>query len=97
MRRATRTRPRPSCKVVGAALGSGASMAHIVPFRVTGARRAGEAEPCRTGAQIVIVPGVRRERHAEPLADLPGGGEHPQRDTERDWLELAENLPTACQ
>jgi hypothetical protein len=48
----------------------------------------------------VIFPGVRRERHAELpadlLADLPGGSEHHQRDTERDWLELPEERPTAC-
>jgi hypothetical protein len=70
-------------------------MAHIVPFRVGAARRAEEAETGRTeGAQIVIFPGVRRERHAGAPADLPG--EHPQRDAERDWLELLEELPTAC-
>jgi hypothetical protein len=72
-------------------------MAHIVPFRAASTRQAEEAEPGRTeGAQIVIFPGVRRERHAELPADLPGGGEHPQRDIERDWLELPEHLPTAC-
>lgn len=72
-------------------------MAHIVPFRVASARRAEEAETAQTeGAQIVIFPGVWRERHAEPPADLPGGGEPTQRNTERDWLELPEDLPTAC-
>jgi hypothetical protein len=42
-------------------------MAHILPFRSNAARTEpeGEVEP-RGGAQIIIFPGVRRERHAEP-------------------------------
>jgi len=42
-------------------------MAHILQFRSNAARAEpeGEAEP-RGGAQIIIFPGVRRERHAEP-------------------------------
>ena len=42
-------------------------MAHIVPFRSGAAREASEPEPRpRRGAEIVIFPGVRRERHADP-------------------------------
>ena len=68
-------------------------MAHIVPFRAAAARAAEEAEAGRTkGAQIVIFPGVRRERHAESPADLPCG----IADAKRDWLELPDELPTAC-
>jgi hypothetical protein len=72
-------------------------MAHIVPFRGASARQAEETETSRTeSGQIVIFPGVRRERHAAPPADLPEGGEHVQPDSERDWLELPEDVPTAC-
>jgi hypothetical protein len=41
-------------------------MAHILEFRSNTARAEpqGEAEQ-RSGAQIIIFPGVRRERHAE--------------------------------
>jgi hypothetical protein len=56
-------------------------MAHIVQFRIGAAR---EAEPHRgDGAQIVIFPGVRRERHAEPQRRRPVKG-----PPERDYLEL---------
>jgi hypothetical protein len=43
-------------------------MAHIVQFRTNAAREAPEADPRdqRQGAQIIIFPGIRRERHAEP-------------------------------
>jgi len=52
-----------------AAIGSGASMAHIVQFRSGIARTEPESETERQGgAQIIIFPGVRRERHAEPPA-----------------------------
>ena len=67
-------------------------MAHIVPFRTAAARSAEEAEVSRVeGAQIVIFPGVRRERHAEPAADHS----HDGKDPNRDWLELLDELPTA--
>lgn len=67
-------------------------MAHIVPFK-TAAARAEETEVGRRGgAQIVIFPGVRRERHAEPPADQ----RNDPRDPSRDWLELSDELPTAC-
>jgi len=62
-------------------------MAHIVQFR-TGLARQAEAEP-RPGeamaesAQIVIFPGVRRERHAEPPRRPPLKG-----PPERDFLQL---------
>jgi hypothetical protein len=68
-------------------------MAHIVPFRTTTARGAEDAEAGRAeGAQIVIFPGVRRERHAEPPADRSCGAA----DARRDWLELPDELPAAC-
>jgi hypothetical protein len=67
-------------------------MAHIVPFRMT-ARGAEEADTARAkGAQIVIFPGVRRERHAEGPDDRPSGAT----DARRDWLVLPDELPTAC-
>jgi hypothetical protein len=67
-------------------------MAHIVPFRTTTARDAEEGEAGRAeGAQIVIFPGVRRERHAEQPADRSCGAT----DGKRDWLELPEELPAA--
>jgi hypothetical protein len=46
----------------------GTSMAHILPFRSGAARAALEPEPPQqaASAQIIIFPGVRRERHAEP-------------------------------
>ncbi len=67
-------------------------MAHIVPFRTADARAAEEAEAGRdAGAQIIIFPGVRRERHMEPPAGPQCGERHPK----RDWLELPEELPIA--
>ena len=46
---------------------SGTSMAHIVQFRSGIARTEPEREDApQAGAQIIIFPGVRRERHAEP-------------------------------
>lgn len=72
-------------------------MAHIVKFRVAGARV--EETPSHRptdhpsahagGAQIVIFPGVRRERHAEPAPDAEGG----RSASDRDWLELRDDLP----
>jgi hypothetical protein len=59
-------------------------MAHIVQFRTSAAREALECEPRqRGGAQIIIFPGVRRERHAEP--DARDGG---RAQIERDRLVL---------
>ena len=67
-------------------------MAHIVPFRAAAARPGEENEAGRAnGAQIVIFPGVRRERHAESPADPPRG----TTAAARDWLELADEPPTA--
>jgi len=44
-------------------------MAHIVQFRSNAARSEPEGEPARHDiARIIIFPGVRRERHAEPSA-----------------------------
>jgi hypothetical protein len=70
-------------------------MAHIVPFRTTAARAADEAEAERSaGAEIVIFPGIRRERHADPQDGSPLG---PQAGTAgsssaRDWLVLLDEL-----
>ena len=59
-------------------------MAHIVQFRMVTVREVVEAEARRgEGAQIVIFPGVRRERHAEPQSRPPVKG-----PPERDILEL---------
>jgi hypothetical protein len=64
-------------------------MAHIVqfrmvPFRMGAAREVVEAESRGgEGAQIVIFPGVRRERHAKPRSRPPVKG-----PPERDILEL---------
>ncbi len=59
-------------------------MAHIVQFRTGTVREAVEAEPrARESAQIVIYPGVRRERHAESQSRPPLKG-----PPERDILEL---------
>ncbi|HEX5999653.1 MAG TPA: hypothetical protein VFZ16_09695 [Hyphomicrobiaceae bacterium] len=45
-------------------------MAHIVPFKSATARGAEETEASPPeGAEIIIFPGVRRERHAEPETD----------------------------
>ncbi|MBX9588132.1 MAG: hypothetical protein K2X43_02435 [Hyphomonadaceae bacterium] len=52
-----------------AAIGSGDSMAHILEFRCNAERAELDAEPAPRGtAQIIIFPGVRIERHAEPQA-----------------------------
>jgi hypothetical protein len=59
-------------------------MAHIVQFRTGAVREAAETEPrSKNGAQIVIYPGVRRERHAESHPRPPVKG-----PPERDILEL---------
>jgi hypothetical protein len=59
-------------------------MAHIVQFRIGAVREVVEAEPRRgEGAEIVIFPGVRRERHTEPQSRPPVKG-----SPERDILEL---------
>ncbi|HEY1244494.1 MAG TPA: hypothetical protein VGF29_06640 [Hyphomicrobiaceae bacterium] len=61
-------------------------MALIVQFRMGETREAPELEPGQQeGARIIIFPGVRRERHAEP--DRPDGD---RGGPERDWLELQE-------
>jgi hypothetical protein len=54
-------------------------------------RREEEAQAGRAAdAEIVIFPGVRRERHAGPDAGVPDR----EKDPRRDWLELADELPT---
>jgi hypothetical protein len=65
-------------------------MAHIVEFRSSAARSEPDREPeCEAaregGAQIIIFPGVRRERHAEAPAK-PRRREKGRR--KRDCLEL---------
>jgi hypothetical protein len=61
-------------------------MAHIVQFRSGLARTEPECEVTpQEGAQIIIFPGVRRERHPEPQSKLR------RRDKarpKRDRLEL---------
>jgi hypothetical protein len=66
-------------------------MAHIVQFHGGPARvvtepeaAAGDGSAPNRGAQIIIFPGVRRERHAEPEEGPPRQGNGP----ERDVLEL---------
>jgi hypothetical protein len=65
-------------------------MAHIVQFHGGPARAvaepqaAGDGNAHNRGAQIIIFPGVRRERHAEPEEGPPRQGNGP----ERDVLEL---------
>ena len=55
-------------------------MAHIVPFRAGMARETVEPEPRRqAAAQIIIFPGVRRERHADPEPHQ-SGKTAPERD-----------------
>jgi hypothetical protein len=59
-------------------------MAHIVQFRASAEREVSECEPRGHGsAQIIIFPGVRRERRDEPDA-REGGRER----IVRDRLEL---------
>jgi hypothetical protein len=46
-------------------------MAHILEFRCNAERAELDCEPMRQrSAQIIIFPGVRIERHAEPVAEL---------------------------
>jgi hypothetical protein len=60
-------------------------MAHILHFRSSTARTEPVCEvPPQAGAQIIIFPGVRRERHAEP----PAGPR--RRETERPWRDRLE-------
>lgn len=71
-----------------AVLGDGEPMAHIVEFRSNAVRAEPETEAAQGGggAQIIIFPGVRIERHAEPPepAELPAKS----RRRKRDRLEL---------
>ena len=65
-------------------------MAHIVQFHggaargVTDPEAAGDGNTRGGGAQIIIFPGVRRERHAEP----EDGPARRSNGPERDVLEL---------
>jgi hypothetical protein len=62
-------------------------MAHIVPFKIAAARGAEDVGAGgAAGAQIVIFPGVRRERHAE--AQIGQRDDQPGDAPGRDWLEL---------
>jgi hypothetical protein len=63
-------------------------MACIVQFCAGAAREVVEAAPCSSaGAEIIIFPGVRRERHAEPQRRRPVKGSV-KGSAERDILEL---------
>jgi hypothetical protein len=75
----------PTAAHAAAIGGWGTSMAHIVPFRTGTAREMAEAGP-DGGAEIIIFPGVRRERHVE----APDEGPRQRREVrpERDLLVL---------
>jgi hypothetical protein len=65
-------------------------MAHILEFRSNTQRSEPdrtepESEPAKAGAQIIIFPGVRRERHAEPA---PRSRRRDRARPKRDRLEL---------
>jgi hypothetical protein len=62
-------------------------MAHIVEFRSSVARAEPDCETARQGsAQIIIFPGVRRERHAEAAPKVARRREKGR--PKRDRLEL---------
>ncbi len=69
-----------------AVVGTGESMAHILEFRSNTARAEPQGEVAQgSGAQIIIFPGVRRERHAE----APSKSRRRERARpKRDRLEL---------
>jgi hypothetical protein len=54
-------------------------MAMILEFRSASAREETREQEQSTGAEIIIFPGVRRERHAEP-AVKPRRKARPKRD-----------------
>jgi hypothetical protein len=56
----------------------------IIEFRSNGSQAAPREQAERSGAQIIIFPGVRRERHVEPMR--PRRREKAR--TKRDRLEL---------
>jgi hypothetical protein len=60
-------------------------MAHIVEFRSNAVRAESHTEATEaaqgSGAQIIIFPGVRRERHAEQVPKSRRRGQRPKRDT----------------
>jgi hypothetical protein len=59
-------------------------MAMILEFRAGDARAAGEEAAKKGSAQIIIFPGVRRERHAE----MPKPRRRERGRAKRDRLEL---------
>ena len=65
-------------------------MAHIVEFRSNVVRAEPDCEPVQQGgAQIIIFPGVRIERHAEPEAEQQARPRRRERGRpKRDRLEL---------
>lgn len=64
---------------------NGGRMAHILEFRSSNARSEPHADTVQGGgAQIIIFPGVRRERHVEE----PPKSRRRERRTKRDRLEL---------
>ena len=57
-------------------------MAHIVEFRSNAVRAEPLDEAAPSGsAQIIIFPGVRRERHVEPVPKSRRRAPRPKRDT----------------
>lgn len=75
-------RPTPAGGLVA---GQGDAMAMIIEFRSSAVRAEQPlAEARQAGAQIIIFPGVRRERHAEP----PKPRRREKGRTKRDRLEI---------
>jgi hypothetical protein len=57
-------------------------MAHIVEFRSNAVRAESPTEAAEgSGAQIIIFPGVRRERHVEQAPKARRRAPRPKRDT----------------
>lgn len=55
-------------------------MALILDFRSHAAREDVRGQPAREGAQIIIFPGVRRERHSEAAKPARRSKPRPKRD-----------------
>jgi hypothetical protein len=66
-------------------------MAHILEFRSNAVRAGPECAAVQSGgAQIIIFPGVRIERHAEPQEPRPKSRRRERGRPKRDRLELLE-------
>lgn len=72
-----------------AAIGSGDSMAHILEFRSNAARVMPECDDAPSGgAQIIIFPGVRIERHGQSEEAQTKARRRERGRPKRDRLEL---------